>query len=607
MFAIRLMQSGAQLLGWLVWMGLWIAGCAGQAGAVHDSAHTPQPSHATGQGAAFGVFSVLPSAVNPRCDARAELVPEPLRRLSSREYLNTIRDLLAPYGGASAFPGVQEALARLPEDSLGDTFRTLDTRLSIEHVSSYLDVSFAVGNAIVDNTALLSKLIGARCAVLTPLPPMCLGEFADGFARRAFRRPLTTAERRALAELDDRTRSAREAVRAMAVFTLSSPVFLNHVENMGDPLTTDVLRLSSYEVASRLAYTFWRTMPDEELLASAEDGSLLQPRAFARQLQRVFADPRTRETLWTFWYEWLRLERFTGFENWRPGVRALSRGASIEGPGPTLYTDMVSEIRLLTDLYTFKVRAPLSELLTTRESVTTSEALAHLYGVEPYRGHGPFPLLPAGTRAGLLQRSALLVSSLETTNPFHRGAYVRRTLLCDVLKQPDSTQLPPGALDPPDFDPTLSTRARYASKVAGNPLCASCHDGFSDLGYMLEAFDPFGRYRTTEQVFDARDGRLLATIPLDLRGVPRIDARDEREVVGPAELNARIVASGQMEVCLAKRYVAYQRRRLPQRHERDHCVATDLARRLEGGEPLDSVFRGIAAYPSFFVHKVGAQ
>src|SRR6185295_1442655 len=104
-------------------------------------------------------------------------------------------------------------------------------------------------------------------------------------------------------------------------------------------------------------------------------------------------------------------------------------------PGHDHYRDMVQEVRDLTELFTIGKPATATELMTTNVSVTKSADLAHLYGVAPWSGSGDYPTLPAGTRAGLLQRAALLVSNLEQTNPFHRGALIRRSLLCDPLPQ----------------------------------------------------------------------------------------------------------------------------------------------------------------------------
>jgi len=268
---------------------------------------------------------------------------------------------------------------------------------------------------------------------------------------------------------------------------------------------------------------------------------------------------------------------------------------------------MVLEVRDLTSLFTFQKRATVSDLLTTDLSVTKSADLAHLYGVSAWSGQGEYPKLPP-TRVGLLQRAALLVSNLEQTNPFHRGAFVRRALLCDPLPQPDPNSLPPGSLDPPKPSSAQTTRQRFQAKVEGKVLCQGCHGSFSDIGYALESFDALGRYRTVEQVFDEQTGKLLAELPLDTQGVPKITSSDLTPIADAGELNRRLVESQKVEACLAERYFEFSVRRAASADTLDECLVQDLAAGLK--DPaigLGGAFRRLAQYSSFFQRKVGPE
>jgi hypothetical protein len=202
----------------------------------------------------------------------------------------------------------------------------------------------------------------------------------------------------------------------------------------------------------------------------------------------------------------------------------------------------------------------------------------------------------------------MLVSNLEHTNPFHRGAIVRRSILCDPLPQPDPNSLPPGALDPPPFDEAQSTRQRFASKVDGNGLCETCHQSFSTIGYVMETFDALGRYRTTEQVFDEQTGEMLAEIPIDPVVMARISGTMPEELESAAALNQAIVDSGKVEACLAKSYFSYVARRTAANASYDRCVLEDLTETLseeDGG--LAEAFKRMAQLPTFFNRKVGTQ
>lgn len=550
-----------------------------------------------------------PGGVNLTCAQGTAPGVSPLMKLSTLEYRNTVTDLLAAVGASAITPTLDGLLGSIPDDSLADGFRGRDNRTTLEHVQGYFNLARAVGDAVAKDAALLTA-VGGACASQAPLSTECVSSFIDRFVRLAYRRPLSDAERADYAALNDGVRTPAQAIRAMIVVALSSPRFVHQVEVDGTALqgSSDVLQLTAYEVASRLSYTFWQTMPDAALLVAAADGSLASDAGFAEQLERVFADPRTKQTLWGFWNEWFRFEKFTGFETTRPALRSLAQGESLGMPGHDHYRDMVQEVRDLTELFTFGKTATAADLLTTDLSVTPSADLAHLYGVAPWSGSGDYPHLPAGTRAGLLQRAALLVSNLEQTNPFHRGALIRRSVLCDPLPQPDPNSLPPGSLDPPAPSAAQTTRQRFQAKIEGKALCQTCHGGFSDIGYVLESFDALGRFRTSESVYDEKTGQKLAELPIDTTAVAKITADDTASINSAAELNQRLVASQKVEACLAQRYFEFAARRAVAVDAADACVVADLAAALtDSNAGLRGSFLRFAKYASFFQRKVGPQ
>lgn len=205
---------------------------------------------------------------------------------------------------------------------------------------------------------------------------------------------------------------------------------------------------------------------------------------------------------------------------------------------------------------------------------------------------------------GFLTRSAVLVIGEEQTNPFHRGATVRRSFLCDDLPKPDPATLPPGSLDPPPPDAAQTTRDRFGAKVKST-LCQGCHSQFSNIGFVLEAYDSLGRYRTKEKIFNTQTGALEAELPIDLVAPPRIMVDDQSPVNGPAELTQRIVDSHKVEGCFARQYFRYTYRR--QEADGDGCVVRDLGTEVaKQGAVIRSAFALIALQPSFRQRKVGA-
>lgn len=545
--------------------------------------------------------AVPPGSELDECDLTAN--DSPLVKLSTEQYRNTVRDLLGQLGADELTTELEGLLAAIPDDSRNDLFSGLDTRVALEHVEGYYNVASKVATGIVEDDALLEAVAG-ECALATTLSDACLSDFVEVIGTLAYRHPLSEADRDELLAHGRSADDPREQVRSVVLAAMLAPRFVHHVEIDGAWLSndSDVLQLAPYEVVSRLSYTFWQTMPDQYLFAAAGDGSVLTEAGLKAALDHVLADPRAKTSLWRFWREWLALDNFTGFEFGRPGFQALTQDLDVT---EDLYAEMVDEVRVLTEQFTFNQPSTFEELLNTNVSVTPSQQLAALYGVSPWTGTGEFPTLNATERAGLFQRAALLVSSLEQTNPFHRGAFVKRNLLCEALPAPDPAALPPGSLDIPKTTETETTRERFENKVANNDLCTGCHGLFSSVGYALEAYDSLGRYRTVERVFDDASGELLAELPVDPVAEVAIGGVTQT-VQNPTELNRLMLDSGNVEACLATQYFRFVSRRDVASGTSDACVTREVAT-VSQSDGLLAGFRRIAELATFYQRKVGAQ
>jgi len=329
----------------------------------------------------------------------------------------------------------------------------------------------------------------------------CAGQILAALARRAYRRPLADEDRSTLLAFfrAGRTEGGFEAGIGLALERmLVGPEFLFRVEHeppgakAGTPY-----RISDVELASRLSFFLWSSIPDEELLALAEGGRLRDPATLERQVRRMLADARASALTTNFAAQWLHLrhlgiaapdlERFPYFdENLREAFRTETE---------LFFESVLREDRSVLDLL-------------TAGDTFVNERLALHYGIPGvYGSHFRRVRLANGTRGGLLGHGSILTvtSYSNRTSPVVRGKWI----LDNILNAPP----PPPPANVPELRPrdaqgqVLSMRAQM-EQHRSNPACAGCHKVMDPLGFALENFDGIGRWRTSD-----------ASEPIDPSGV----------------------------------------------------------------------------------------
>jgi mono/diheme cytochrome c family protein len=318
--------------------------------------------------------------------------------------------------------------------------------------------------------------------------PACVKRILSTLARRAYRRPVATAEVERLAGLVELAtsdgRSVEQGIGLALQAVLVSPHFLFHVERDPSPIEPGAAhRISDVELASRLSYFLWSSMPDDELLDAASRGQLQSPRALDAQVRRMLRDPRARALAHNFAGQWLEIRNLDAirpdpekFPAWRPELRDAMRQE----------TELFFDAMLRED-------RPLGEFLDARYTFL-NETLAEHYGIAGVRGPELRRVaLTTSQRGGLLsQASVLAVSSYPTrTSVVIRGKYV----LQNILGAPP----PPPPPDVPSLDEqAVSTSASLRQQMEAhreNAVCASCHARMDPLGFGLENYDAIGRWR----------------------------------------------------------------------------------------------------------------
>ncbi len=455
----------------------------------------------------------------------------PLRRLTHWEYDNTIRDLLGDDGRyGEGFPN-ESAAVGFDNAASG---QQVGTMLAEDYMRAAETISAA---ATEDLYALLP------CSPATVGEDACAQTFIETLGPRAYRRPLTPSQRDRLLAVYTAAKAQydfEQAIELTLQVILQSPYFLYRVEmGMPDP-DADVVALDDWELATRLSYLLWGSMPDDALFDAAAAGTLGDPEQLALQAERMLGDPRAREAVAAFHRQWLRLG----------DIDTLNRD-------PTLYPEMDDELKVsmkaetetFLDYVVFEGEGDLSTIFGASYGFP-DDRLAELYGVAD-----PGSLLPTRTelpgdeRSGLLTQASILALTAkpDQSSPVQRGAFVRERLLCQTLPEP-----PPGVdTTPPQVDPTLPTRERY-EQHAIDPTCASCHDLIDPIGFGLEHYDALGRFR-------AEDGGR----PVDARGT--IAGLDDGDVDfdGAIELSSVLADQQEVRACFVQQWFTYAHGRAP--------------------------------------------
>lgn len=316
----------------------------------------------------------------------------------------------------------------------------------------------------------------------------------ERFAGRAFRRPVRADELRSLNKVYEASRRAgdsfEEAVRVSLTATLVSPSFLyRSVQNFKGDQADHVYSLNGHELASRLSYFLWSSMPDEELSRLARRGELESEEVLLQQARRMLADPKADAFIENFAGQWLLLRNLGEVEVDREAFPAfddeLRRSMATEAT--LFFEDVVRNDRSVLDL----LDSPDTFL---------NEKLAGLYGLPGVTGEGfrRVTLPENSPRGGVLTMGAVLTvtSNPNRTSPVKRGLYVLDQLL--------GTPPPP---PPPDVAPleesakALGAAASLREQLAAhltNPTCASCHRRMDPIGLAMENFDAIGAWRDTE-------------------------------------------------------------------------------------------------------------
>ncbi len=435
-----------------------------------------------------------------------------IRRLTKVEYGNTLHDLF----------GVDSAIAReLPEEVIGEGYLNTLSPLQSEQ---YLSIANEVLDQILPAGA--ATLNSAQRRWLGPAPRsgadlrVAARPVAASLARKAYRRPPSDAELDVLLGVFDLGRTNglayNDALRLMAKAVLVSPQFLFITPHGEGQPVGGIVRLDDYQLASRLSYLLWSTMPDAELSGLADRGKLHDPAVFRLQVKRLLKDPRSRALFDGFGAQWLGLASLEGktFDTVKfPQMNAEMRLAMYDEA--RLFFDSIvrenrSVVRFVDSDYTFLNRtlAPIYGL----ENTVTGSRMRRVKLTDPNRG-------------GVLGMPGVLATTSfpNRTSPVKRGVWVLEQVLGEKVPPP-----PPNvpALEKQDQKTVAQLTLRQRTELhRTEAVCANCHKILDPIGFGLENFDAIGRWRNRDDTGGAIEaagelpGGKRFSAPKDLKAI----------------------------------------------------------------------------------------
>jgi len=452
----------------------------------------------------------------------------PLRRLTRFEYKNTVSDLKLD---------TTNLATQLAPEEIGNGFgNDADAQpVSPLSIKLYQQVAESIA-AAVTAPARLSTFLPCAAQVAAAQEVTCAQTFVQDFAPKAYRRALEAGEAEAFIALFQAIRVESDFASSIAAIieaVLQGPDFLYRPE-LGVPVAgrADLLRPTGAEMATRLSYLLWGTMPDDSLRAAAAAGTLNTIEGVRAQAATMLTDPRTKNQVRFF------------FDNLMPiaSLSQLERDATkFPAYNAQIGSLMRQETQTFLEYQIFDGPGTWPSVFTADYTFVNAQ-LAAFYGMAGVTGD-QFRQVPLDTtkRLGLLTQAGMVAGTIHSneTNPVVRGGFIVKKLLCQDIP------LPTGAIADmvkiPDADPTRTARERFSAHSSVG-ACRGCHINMDPVGFALENFDPIGQWRDTEQGLT-------------------IDANGSSPLIGtfsgPTELAKRMAESPDAQQCFASNWVNF--------------------------------------------------
>jgi hypothetical protein len=455
------------------------------------------------------------------------------RRLTKAEYNNTVRDLIGDTTSpANNFPN--DTLSFQSGYNKGGVVSNVDAERIFEATEKMAAdvIGKRLGSVLPCQSAPTADADAEKCAT----------DFIAKFGQRAFRRPLTAPESAAYLDLYKQQRGEvkndfTSAVRVVLSAMMMSPSFLYRWETVTQGIVKDggSLRFNGWEVASRLSYGLWASMPDEGLFTAAAGDKLKTPEQLEGEVRRMLKDPKARDAFADFMVQWLDIS----------DLKEQQKAPDYKTYNAAVAAAMLEESKTFIANVMQKGDGKLGTLLTSKISYIDA-GLAALYGKTGITGTTltETEVNPA-QRAGILTHGAFLAAhaKADESGPVHRGKAIADRVLCKELPSPPDNV-------PPPKEPLqgVTTRQRFEDH-SSSPCAAACHNILDPLGFAYENYDAVGAWRMMDM---GQPVNAAATVEIDGKKV---------NFANGIELGSLMAGSQDAVTCMARQWMRYVLRR----------------------------------------------
>ncbi len=462
--------------------------------------------------------------------------PAPLRRLNRSQYINSVRDLLGD------LPSLSSVLTTQTDSSAFGSSPAIVGKTDIE---SYQLAAETISAAFVADKTSLNKVFNCDTAAVKR---DCALEAFKKIAARAFRSSLSAKDvtlYQSFYDLGAKV-SHEHGIELMLTMMLQSSRFLYLFEfGTNETLGSKAVRLSPNEIAARLAFAVWDSIPDDKLLAAAANGELASKEGVQKQLTWMMADPKGQKMFARFLSGWSQLDDLSSKaknEELYPEWKDANLKQAVHDQALAFFQDVIDN-----------QGATLTALLTSK-TVLVNDKTAKVYGGT---GSGDFKAVagPEDATSGLLTLPAFLTinATPDESSPILRGKFVRERLFCQNLPSA------PGKIpDPPKVSKDVSTRERLKQHEA-DPTCGSCHRLMDPIGFGFENFDAIGRFR-------GEDGGKT----VDASGEIYNGSDSDNKFNGVVELGGLLAENADVRSCMTKTWFRFLLSRFEQNS--DGCI-----------------------------------